>query len=53
MPYYATAFLSIAVIAEALGFGGIPVKAMETENLLLVALLLAFMVTALGRFVRR
>ena len=53
MPYYAAAFLLIAVTAEALGFGGIPVKAMETENMLFAALLLALMVTALGRYVRR
>jgi uncharacterized membrane protein YtjA (UPF0391 family) len=51
--YYAAAFFSIAVIAEVLGLGGIPAKAVEIENILFIALLLTFIVTACRRFVRR
>ena len=42
MSYYAAGLFGIAVIAEALGLGGIPAKAVETENILFIVLLLAF-----------
>jgi uncharacterized membrane protein YtjA (UPF0391 family) len=50
---YAAALVGIAVIAEVLGLGGIPAKAVEIQNILLIALLIAFIVTALKRFLRR
>lgn len=53
MSQYAAVLFGIAVIAEILGLGGIPAKAVETENLLFIVLLLAFIVKVLGSFVRR
>ena len=53
MWYYAAAFFGIAVAAEALGLGGIPAKAVETENLLFILLLVTFIVTVLRRYSRR
>lgn len=50
---YAVALFGIAVIAEALGLGGIPAKAVEIENILFIVLLLTLIVTAFKRFVRR
>jgi uncharacterized membrane protein YtjA (UPF0391 family) len=50
---YAAALFAIAAIAEVLGLGGIPAKAVETENTLFVVLLLTFILIVLRRFVRR
>jgi uncharacterized membrane protein YtjA (UPF0391 family) len=50
---YAAALIGIAVIAEVAGLGGTPAKAVEIENILFIVLLLAFVVTAFRRFVRR
>jgi uncharacterized membrane protein YtjA (UPF0391 family) len=50
---YAVALLGIAVIAEALGLGGIPALAVRTENILLIVLLVALIAKVLAKFVRR
>jgi uncharacterized membrane protein YtjA (UPF0391 family) len=50
--YYAAGLFGIAVIAEVLGLGGIPAKALETENVLFIVLLLAFIGLLLRRFGR-
>jgi len=50
---YGAALIGIAVIAEVVGLGGAPAKAVEVEDILFIALLLAFIVTADRRFVRR
>ena len=41
------------MIAEVLGLSGTPAKAVEVENILLIVLLFTFIVTAIGRFLRR
>jgi uncharacterized membrane protein YtjA (UPF0391 family) len=53
MWYYAAALFGIAVIAELLGLGGIPAKAVAVENSLFVVLFLTFIVTAFKRFLAR
>ena len=53
MSQYAAALLGIAVIAEALGLGGIPAPAIETANILLVVLLVILIARILAKFVRR
>ena len=50
---YAAAIVAIAVIAEALGLGGVPAPAVEIENVLFIALILAFTAMALRKSVRR
>jgi uncharacterized membrane protein YtjA (UPF0391 family) len=50
---YATAFLSIAVTAEAVGLGGIPAQAVEIENIVFIVLLLAFIAVAVRKFMRK
>ena len=50
---YAAMLLGIAVIAEAVGLGGVPAPAVEIENVLFIVLLLVLIVRVLGRFVRR
>jgi uncharacterized membrane protein YtjA (UPF0391 family) len=49
---YAAALFGIAVIAEVVGLGGTPAQAVAIENILFIALLLTFVVTAFKRFVR-
>jgi len=49
----AVALFGIAVIAEALGFGGIPAPAVATENILLIVLLVVLIAVVLAKFVRR
>jgi uncharacterized membrane protein YtjA (UPF0391 family) len=51
--YFSAVIFGIAIIAEALGLGGIPAKALEIENFLLVGLLLAFLGLLLRRNMRR
>lgn len=53
MFYHVAALLGIVAIAEVLGLGGIPAKAVETENIVFMVLLLAFFVTAFKGIVRR
>lgn len=53
MLYYAAALLGIVVIAEVVGLGGIPEKAVEIENIVFIVLLLTLIATAFKRFVRR
>jgi uncharacterized membrane protein YtjA (UPF0391 family) len=50
--YYAAVIFGIVVIAEVLGLGGIPAKALEIENILFVVLLLAFVGLLLRRDIR-
>ena len=50
MSQYAVALLGIAITAEALGLGGIPAKAVETENILFIVLLLALIGIVVKRF---
>ena len=50
---YAVVLIGIAVIAEVVGLGGTPAKVVAIENILFIVLLLTFIVTAVGRFVRR
>ena len=53
MWYSAIALLGIAVLAEALGLGGIPAQAMETENLVFIVLLFTLIAMTVRRFGRR
>jgi len=53
MWYYAAAIFGFVVIAEDLGFGGIPGKVAEIDNILLIGLLITFIVTVFKGFVRR
>jgi uncharacterized membrane protein YtjA (UPF0391 family) len=53
MWYYAAAFLALAALAEVLGLGGIPQKAVEIENILFTGLLLAFIAIVVRRLGRR
>lgn len=50
---YAAVLIGIAGIAEVVGLGGAPAKAVEIENILFIVLLLAFVVTVFRGFVRR
>jgi uncharacterized membrane protein YtjA (UPF0391 family) len=50
---YAAVLLGIAVIAEAVGLGGVPAPAVEIENVLFIVLLLVLIARMLGRFARR
>ena len=50
---YAIAFFGVAVIAEVLGLGGIPAKAVEVENILFIVLFLTLIVLTFKRCVRR
>jgi len=50
---YAVALLGIAVVAEALGLGGIPAPAVQAENTLLIVLLVVLIAVVLAKFVRR
>jgi len=50
--YYAAALFGIAVIAEVLGLGGIPAKAVENQNILFIVLLIAFVAVILKRSAR-
>jgi uncharacterized membrane protein YtjA (UPF0391 family) len=49
---YAAVLLGIAAIAEIAGLGGVPGPSVGTENILFIVLLLAFIVTALRRFLQ-
>lgn len=53
MRYYAAGLLGIAVLAEALGLGGVPAQAVELENMLFTLLLITLIVTVLRRFMQR
>jgi len=50
---YASVLIGIALIAEIIGLGGTPAQAVGIENILFMALLLTFIVTAIKGFVRR
>ena len=49
---YAVAMFAIAVVAEAVGLGGVPRAAITPENILFIVLVLIFAGSALARFVR-
>jgi uncharacterized membrane protein YtjA (UPF0391 family) len=51
--YYAIVFLVIAVVAAALGFGGVSGTAMEGARLLFWVALVLFVVSAVAGIVRR
>ena len=51
--YYAIVFLVVAVVAAALGFGGVAGTAMEGARLLFWVALILFVVSAVASFVRR
>ena len=53
MWYYAAAIFALALIAEAVGLGGVPAPAVTLENTLFVVLVLAALAIALKRFTRR
>jgi uncharacterized membrane protein YtjA (UPF0391 family) len=53
MWFYAVTLFGIAVIAEVLGLGGTPAKAVAVENMLFIALFLTFIVTAFKSFLSR
>jgi uncharacterized membrane protein YtjA (UPF0391 family) len=48
----ATVF-AIAIAAELAGFGGIPAKNLEIENVVFIVLLCAFVAVSVRRLVRR
>ncbi|MGC1861684.1 MAG: DUF1328 domain-containing protein [Methylocystis sp.] len=51
--YYAIAFLVVALVAAALGFGGVAGTAMEGARLLFWVALVLFVVSAVVGLVRR
>jgi uncharacterized membrane protein YtjA (UPF0391 family) len=51
--YYAIVFLVVALIAAALGFGGVAGTAMEGARLLFWVALVLFVVSVVASFVRR
>ena len=52
MGFYALALSAIAIVAEALGLGGVPEHALLTENIFFCAFLLALIVVVCKRFAR-
>jgi uncharacterized membrane protein YtjA (UPF0391 family) len=50
---YASGLVVLVVAAEALGLGGIPAHGVIVENILFAGLLLALIVTALRKSLRR
>lgn len=51
--YYAIVFLIIAVVAAALGFGGVAGTAMEGARLIFWVAIVLFIVAIVANFVRR
>lgn len=50
---YAVAIFGIALVAEAVGLGGVPAQAVEIENILFVVLLIALIAALLRRAAQR
>jgi uncharacterized membrane protein YtjA (UPF0391 family) len=50
---YAVAIFGIALVAEAVGLGGVPAQAVEIENILFVVLLVILIATLLRRAAQR
>jgi uncharacterized membrane protein YtjA (UPF0391 family) len=50
---YAVAIFGIALVAEAVGLGGLPAQAVEIENILFVVLLITLIAALLRRAVKR
>ncbi len=51
--YYAIVFLIVAVVAAALGFGGVAGTAMEGARLIFWVAIVLFIVAIVANFVRR
>lgn len=51
--YYAIVFLIVAIVAAALGFGGVAGTAMEGARLIFWVAIVLFVVALIANFVRR
>ncbi len=51
--YYAVVFLIVAIVAAALGFGGVAGTAMEGARLIFWVAIVLFIVSVVASFIRR
>ncbi|RUO99647.1 DUF1328 domain-containing protein [Hyphomicrobium sp.] len=51
--YYAVVFLIVAIVAAALGFGGVAGTAMEGARLIFWVAIVLFVVSIIASFIRR
>ncbi|MBS0269638.1 MAG: DUF1328 domain-containing protein [Proteobacteria bacterium] len=51
--YYAVVFLIVAIVAAALGFGGVAGAAMEGARLIFWVAIVLFIVSVVASFIRR
>lgn len=51
--YYAVVFLIVAIVAAALGFGGVAGTAMEGARLIFWVAIVLFIVSVIASFIRR